>query len=98
MKKEELKQIAKLSRIQLSEEKLEEYTPQMGSILQAASVVQEATEKTSVKRFAPKISLSDLRDDIIESGFSQKEALSNAPYTETGYVKIYGELKDESGA
>ena len=98
MQKEELKQIAKLSRIALTEEKLNEYTPQMGSILEAASVVQEAKEKTNIKRFAPKVSLKDLRDDIIENGFSQKEALSNAPYTEQGCLKIYGELKDESGA
>jgi len=98
MKKEELKKIAKLSRIHLNERELEEYTPQMVSILDSASIVQKATENTKSKRFIQKLSLKDLRDDIIAEGFTQKDALSNAPYTENGFIKVYGELKDESDA
>lgn len=98
MKKEELKHLAHLSRIQLTETELEKFAPQMQSILDSAKQVQDAVAKAKKISNNRMVRLSDLRDDIIETSLSQGDALSNAPFTELGLVKVYGELKDDSGA
>jgi aspartyl-tRNA(Asn)/glutamyl-tRNA(Gln) amidotransferase subunit C len=98
MKKEELKHLAHLSRIKLTEAELEKFTPQMEAILDSAKEVQDAVAKAKKTSANRTVMLKNLRDDIIKPSLTQSEALLNAPFTELGFVKVYGELKDDSGA
>ena len=91
MDKKTLKHIAELSRIQLSDEELEKFTPQMETILDSAKQLQEV-DTTNVQPMKRHIPFCDLRDDIVEESLTQKDVLLNAKYTEKGHVKVYGKI------
>jgi len=86
-----IKHIAELSRIKLSKDELEKFTPQMKTILDSATVVQDVdTEgKQPMKRHVP---FSTLREDEAGETLSQEEVLRNANHKELGFVKVYGKV------
>lgn len=95
MKKEDLKHLAKLSRIKLTEEEIDKFAPQMATILDSVKTLDELdVSKVKVKSLR-KVSLTDLREDEAKPSLKQEDALSNAPYTENGCVKVYGSLVEE---
>ncbi len=98
MKKEDLKHLAKLSKIRLTQEELDLFAPQMATILESVKTLDEVDiSKVKVKSLR-KVKLSDLRDDAILPSMPQADALSNAPFVQDGYIKVFGALIEESGA
>lgn len=91
MDKKTLEHIAQLSRIHLTDEELEKFTSQMQTILDSAKQLQEI-ETIGVQPMKRHISFLDLREDIPITSLTQEETLSNAKYTEDGYVKVYGKI------
>lgn len=91
MDKKTLKHIAELSRIQLSEQELEKFTPQMETILDSAKQLQEV-DTTNVQPMKRHVSFSDLREDKAEESLTQQDVLANAKYTENGCIKVYGKI------
>lgn len=91
MDKQTLKHIADLSRISLTDEELEKFTPQMQTILDSAKELQkiDTTGINPMKRHVP---FSTLREDISTDSLSQADVLKNAKYKENGHVKIYGKI------
>lgn len=87
----DVKHIAELSRIALTDEELEEFTPQMETILESASVLQEV-DTNNVNPMKKHIQFSDLRDDEPTVSLTQEDALKNAPNKEKGCVKVYGKV------
>lgn len=87
----DLKHIAKLSRISLSNEELKKFTPQMESILDSVDVLKEV-DTTNVEPMKGHVAMKDLRDDVSEKGLTQEEVLRNAKYKEKGCVKVYGKI------
>ena len=87
----DVKHIADLSRIALTQEELDKFTPQMETILQSASELKhvDTDNVAPMKRHIP---FSDLRDDIPTPSLTQGEVLKNAKHTEKGYVKVYGKI------
>lgn len=94
--KELLKNIAKLTRIKLSEDELTEYTPQMQTILDSAALLQELDTSKVVIKPTITIDFKKLRKDEVKPSQSQKDALANAPHSESGYVKVWGTTFGES--
>jgi len=86
-----LKHIAELSRIKLSKEELEKFTPQMKTILESADELQRVDTKGQqpMKRHVP---FSTLREDEVGKTLTQDEVLKNANYKELGFVKVYGKV------
>jgi aspartyl-tRNA(Asn)/glutamyl-tRNA(Gln) amidotransferase subunit C len=86
-----IRHIAELSRIKLSEEELEKFTPQMKTILDSAMVVKDVDtkDKEPMKRHVP---FSTLREDEAGYTLTQKEVLKNSPYRELGFIKVYGKI------
>lgn len=91
MDKKTLKHIAELSRINLTEEELEKFTPQMQTILDSAKLLQEV-DTTGVQPMKRHIPFNQLREDKPTTTLSQEEVLANAKYKEKGYVKVYGKI------
>jgi aspartyl-tRNA(Asn)/glutamyl-tRNA(Gln) amidotransferase subunit C len=91
MDKDLLKHIAELSRIDLTEEELKKFTPQMETILESAKYLQEI-DTTNVQPMKARVPFSTLRDDIPGETLTQEEVLKNAPNSEKGYVKVYGKI------
>jgi aspartyl-tRNA(Asn)/glutamyl-tRNA(Gln) amidotransferase subunit C len=92
MKKEELKHLAKLSRIRLTDEELDKFTPQMETILDSVKTLDELDVSNVKVKSLRRVKLEDLREDTVGKSLSQQEALSNAPFTQDGSVKVYGSL------
>jgi aspartyl-tRNA(Asn)/glutamyl-tRNA(Gln) amidotransferase subunit C len=91
MDKKTLRHIAELSRISLTDKELEEFTPQMETILDSAKKLQEVdtTNISPMKRHTP---FNSLREDTPKDSLSQEQVLSNANHKENGYVKVYGKI------
>ena len=87
----DVKHIADLSRIALTQEELDKFTPQMETILQSASELQNV-DTTGVAPMKKHIPFSEMRDDIPIPSLMQEEVLKNAKHTENGYVKVYGKI------
>jgi len=87
----DIKHIAKLSRLSLTKEEEEKFTPQMKTILESASVLQEV-DTSKVQPMKARIPFKELREDIPKVSLKQDEVLKNAPHSENGYIKVYGEI------
>lgn len=86
-----LKHIGDLSRIALTKEELDKFTPQMKTILESVSVLNEI-DTTNVQPMKKHVPLSQLREDSPEESISQEDVLANARYSEGGLVKVYGKV------
>lgn len=87
----DVKHTAELSRISLTAEELEKFTPQMETILESVSVLKDV-DTNNVQPMKAHVKLEDLRDDIPQESLTQEEVLKNAKYKEGGFVKIYGKV------
>ena len=91
----DVKHIADLSRISLTDEELKKFTPQMKSILESVTVLKEV-DTTGVEPMKGHVNLEGLREDIPEQSLTQEEVLRNAKYKEKGCVKVYGKIFGDS--
>ena len=87
----DVKHIADLSRIALTQEELDKFTPQMETILQSASELKNV-DTEGVAPMKKHIPFSEMRDDTPIPPLSQEEVLKNAKHTEKGFVKVYGKI------
>lgn len=90
----DVKHIAELSRIALTEKELKEFTPQMESILESATALQKI-ECGDVEPMKEHVKFSELRKDKAALSFRRRKTLRNVRYIEDGLVKIYGEVFGE---
>ena len=79
---EEVRHVAGLARIDLDEEAVEEFAAQFADILGYFDRLDEVPEVAA----EPDL-VNVMRDDEIDGGLRQDEALGNAPETEDGYFK-----------
>lgn len=87
----DVKHVAELSRITLTEKELEKFTPQMETILESVTVLKEV-DTMNVQPMKDRVVFSDLRVDEPKNGLTQEEVLKNAPHKENGFVKVYGKI------
>jgi len=87
----DIKHIAKLSRLSLTKKEEEKFTPQMETILESASVLKEV-DTSKVQPMKARIPFEELREDNPEKSLEQNDVLRNAPHSENGYIKVYGEI------
>jgi len=82
--RDEVKHIAWLARLELSEEEIEKFTLQLGQILEHASKVKEV-DTSKVNPTAHPLPLENVfREDKKGPSISREEALKNAPRKENG--------------
>ena len=79
---EEVRNVADLARVDLSEEEVEEFAEQFAEVLADFDELDEVPEVEG----EPDL-VNVMRDDEIEEGLTQEEALRNATETEDGYFK-----------
>jgi aspartyl-tRNA(Asn)/glutamyl-tRNA(Gln) amidotransferase subunit C len=91
MDKKLLQKIATLSRIKLTSEEIEKFTPQMQTILEAAGELQRIDTKDT-QPMKKHVHFSNLREDIPGETLTQEEVLRNAKHKESDYVKVYGKI------
>lgn len=78
----EVRHVADLARVDLDDPEVETFAEQFGDILADFQALDEVPE---VDREADLVNV--MREDEVEDGLSQEEALRNAPETEDGFFK-----------
>lgn len=83
---EDILHVARLARIELKDEEVEEFKTQFQKILEYFEILDEVDETLE-----PAFHVSDIhnvfRDDVPEEPMSQEDVLSNAPRREKGYFR-----------
>jgi len=87
----DVKHVAELSRISLTQEELEKFTPQMETILESVSVLKDVNTD-GVQPMKSHVKLEDLREDSPINGLTQEEVLKNAKYKANGCIKVFGKV------
>ena len=85
--REEVKHLAQLARIEISEDEVDSLTKEIDSILGYVGQVQNTT--SDVEKVVPKLR-NVMRDDVVTRSPGQytKDILANAPSTEGDYIKV----------
>lgn len=87
----DVKHTADLSRIALTQEELDKFTPQMETILESVAVLKDVKTE-NVQPMKAHVKFADLREDVPQISLSQEEVIRNAKHKENGFVKIYGKV------
>ena len=79
---EQVKHVAKLSKLSFSEEELADFTNQLDKLL-------EEVDTTGVP-FTSNVneSINVMREDVATPGMDRKELMRNVPESENGYIKV----------
>jgi aspartyl-tRNA(Asn)/glutamyl-tRNA(Gln) amidotransferase subunit C len=85
---EDVRNVAKLARLALDEEKLRRLTPQLESILEYVAKIREA-DVSGVPAMAHALPLANvLRADVVEPSLPIEQVLQNAPETDGRFFKV----------
>lgn len=85
----DVRDIAEYARIGLADDELPQMTEDLNNIIESLKPITEYDLEGVEPTFHPIGSLSNvMREDVEKSGFTQQEALENAPKTQDGYFLI----------
>lgn len=87
----DVKHTAELSRISLTQEELDKFTPQMETIIDSVTVLQDVNTE-GVQPMKAHVKFEELREDVPQESLTQEEVLRNAKHKEAGFVKVYGKV------
>ena len=94
----EVKKVAKLARLELSETELEEFTSQLSAILDYVAKMNEL-DTENVEPLAHCLPISNVfRQDVVKPSLGTEKALANAPERDNEFFKVPKILDDTSGA
>lgn len=86
--KKEVEHVAKLARLELSEEEKQKYTEQLSDILDYFNQLNEV----NTENIEPMVHVlpvrNVMREDSVELASNKQEILKNAPVEENGYFKV----------
>lgn len=86
--RKEVEHVAKLARLELSEEQIGKYTEQFSNILDYFNQLSEVNTE-NVEPMAHAIPMVNvMREDKVKLPYSRDEILANAPLEEDGFFKV----------
>jgi aspartyl-tRNA(Asn)/glutamyl-tRNA(Gln) amidotransferase subunit C len=95
---EQVRRVAKLSRLELTEAEVEEFTGQLSAILEYVEKMNEL-DTDNVEPLAHCLPVSNvLRADRIKESLGTEETLANAPHQDGEFFKVPKILDESSGA
>ena len=84
----DVEHVAKLARLELTEEEKELYTKQLGDVLKYVDQMNEV-ETSNVKPMAQVVDLVNvMREDVVHYEQTKEELMANAPDEENGFFKV----------
>ncbi len=93
LSREEVKHIARLARLGLSEDEVEKFREQLSNILENFEILKKA-DTTDVPPTSHPIALVNVfRDDEVSPSFPPDEILANAPQQEDGCFRVRAVLE-----
>jgi len=95
---QQVRKVAKLSRLQLTEQEVREFTGQLSAILEYMEKLNEL-DTSSVEPLAHCLPISNaFRADEIKESLGTEKTLKNAPQRDGSFFKVPKILDDSSGA
>ena len=86
--KEDVKHVAKLARLELSEEEIDKYSKQLGDILKHVEQMNEV-DTTGIEPMPHAIPVFNvMREDEVKYEQTKEEMMANAPYEEDGFFRV----------
>lgn len=87
--KEQIKHVAKLSRLEFDEESIEVFTEKFSSVINYVEKLREVDTEGVKPTYHPHPSIRNvMREDEVKESLDREEVMKNAPENENGYVKI----------
>ena len=84
----DVEHVAKLARLELTEEEKEKFTKQLGDVLKHVDAMNEV-DTSSVEPMAHAIDFVNvMREDVPNQEISKEALMSNAPDEENGFFKV----------
>lgn len=84
----EVKKVARLSRLALTETEIEEFTRQLSSILEYVEKMNQLNT-ADVEPLAHCLAVSNcFREDVVKESLGAEKTLSNAPQRDNGFFKV----------
>jgi len=84
----DVEHVAKLARLELTEEEKELYTKQLGDVLKYVDQMNEV-DTSNVKPMTQVIDFVNvMREDEVRYDVSKKDLMANAPEEENGFFKV----------
>jgi aspartyl-tRNA(Asn)/glutamyl-tRNA(Gln) amidotransferase subunit C len=95
---EQVRKVAKLSRLELTDAEIDEFTGQLGAILEYVEKMNEL-DTADVEPLAHCLPISNvLREDRVQPSLGTDATLANAPQHDGPFFKVPKILDDNSGA
>ena len=93
----QVRKVAKLARLQLTDAEVEEFTGQLSAIIGYVEKMNEL-DTGNVEPLAHCLPISNVfRQDRVEGSLGAEKALANAPQRDGGFFKVPKILDDSSG-
>lgn len=84
----DVEHVAKLARLELTEEEKEKFTTQLGAVLEYVNQMNEV-DTSDVEPMAHAIDFSNvMREDKVVYEQTKDELMKNAPYEENGFFRV----------
>ncbi len=94
----QVRKVARLARLELTNEEVEEFTGQLGAILDYVEKMNEL-DTDNVEPLAHCLAITNvLREDRIKESLGNDKTLANAPQRDGEFFKVPKILDDSSGA
>ena len=85
---DDVKHVAKLARLELTEEEIDKYSKQLGSILQYVEQMNEV-DTTGIEPMPHAIPVYNvMREDVVKYEQTKEEMLAYAPFEEDGFFRV----------
>ncbi len=95
---EQVRKVAKLSRLELTDAEVKEFTDQLSAILDYMEKMNEL-DTTGTEPLAHSLPISNVfREDTVRESLGTERALANAPRRDGEFFKVPKILDDSSGA
>lgn len=85
---EQVKHVAKLAKLSFSDDELQEFTSQLGKIIDMVETLEEVD--TQGVAFTSNVveTVNVLREDVAAEGWNRDELMRNVPESEDGFIKV----------
>ena len=85
---EEVAKVAKLSRLELSQDKIGQYAEQLDGILGYMDKLAELDTRSVEPMYTPVDHVSVMRDDVARKDYAREDILKNAPETDGAFFIV----------
>lgn len=85
---DDVKHVAKLARLELTEDQINKYSKQLGDILKYVEQMNEV-DTTGIEPMPHAIPVYNvMREDVVKYEQTKEEMMANAPYEEDGFFRV----------